>query len=135
MFSCSISLLAGICADGSTLIPSVAIPLKTIEEKLYDFEYTSEKVCYCYSESGFFSNDSFLTWAFEYFFNDVKQKRQKYNYSGECLLILDGFAPHENDIFLEESSKQGIIPFFFPRIQVIRLSLWTSAFLECKKQK
>lgn len=106
------SLLAGIWADGSTLIPVVAIPRKTIEEELYYFGYTSEKVCYCYSESVFFSNDSFLTWAFEHFFNEVKQKRPKYNYSGECLLIFDGFAPHENNIFYEECSKQGIIPFF-----------------------
>lgn len=81
---------------------AVAIQRKTIEEELYEFGYTSNKVCYCYSESGFFSSDSFLTWVFKYFFDEVEQKRQKYDYNGECLLILDGFSPHENDVFLEE---------------------------------
>lgn len=75
------SLLAGICHDGSTLIPAIEIQHKNIKEEIYEFGYTSDKVCYCYSESGFFSYDSFLTWAFKYFFYKVKQK---YDHSYEC---------------------------------------------------
>ncbi len=108
------SLLAGISADGDTLTPAIVVHRKTIETELFENGYTPEKVCICYSESGFFSTDLYLKCAYEYFFPEVEKKREKYKYTGECILILNGFGPHDNDIFLDECSKNGIIPFFLP---------------------
>lgn len=104
------SFLAGICADGSTLKPAIVVPRKTIELELYDQGYTPDKLCICSSDSGFFATEQFLTWAFECFFPEIRKKREEYKYKGECLLILDGFGPHENDEFLNACTDEGIIP-------------------------
>ena len=60
-------------------------------------------------ESGFFTTDHFLKWAFEYFFPEIERRRQYCEYTGECLLILDGFGPHECDEFLSQCTANGII--------------------------
>ena len=106
------SLLVAIAADGSAFTPAVVVPRKTVETELYEFGYTTDKICYGYSETGFFSTELFEKWAFEYFFPEVRQRREKYKYSGECVLILDGFGPHDSDTFLNACSEEGIIPLF-----------------------
>ena len=75
------SLLVAIASDGSAFTPAVVVPRKTVETELYEFGYTTDKICYGYSETGFFSTELFEKWAFEYFFPEVRQRRKKYNYS------------------------------------------------------
>ena len=104
------SLLAAICADGTTLPPAIVVPRKTVETELLDCGYTPDKVCMGYQESGFFTTEHFLNWAFNYFFPAIRKRREEYNYHGECLLIIDGFGPHENDDFLTGCTEEGIIP-------------------------
>lgn len=106
------SLLAGICADGSTVIPAIVVPRKTVETELYESGYTRDKVCILYSESGFFSTELFDKWAFNYFFPEMLRKRETYDYQGEILLILDGFGAHDSDDFLTACTENGIIPLF-----------------------
>lgn len=104
------SFLEGICADGSSLRPAIVISRKTIELELYDQGYNPDKLCICSSDSGFFATEQFFTWAIRSFFQEIRKKREEYQYKGECLLIFDGFGPHENDEFLKACTDEGIIP-------------------------
>lgn len=46
-------MIAGICADGNSLIPGVVIPWKIIEFELFDNGYTEDKETILYQENGF----------------------------------------------------------------------------------
>lgn len=50
-----------------------------------------------------------MGWAEKNFFPYIEAQREYYDYTGESLVILDGFGPHDCDAFLDECSYKGII--------------------------
>lgn len=77
------SMITGICADGSSLIPVVVIPRKTIEVELFENGYTEDKVTIIVQENSFFDTFSFMKWANTNFFPYIEAQREYYNYKGE----------------------------------------------------
>ena len=67
-----------------------------------------------YQENGSFTTEIFERWAFEVFFPEMQRRRERYNYDGEILLILDGFGPHSSDEFLNGCTENGVIPLPIP---------------------
>lgn len=108
------SIIGAICCDGSTITPGVVVNRKTIETELYEAGYTDDKVCIGHQENGFFNKDTFQEWAEKYFFPEIMKRREKYEYQGEALVILDGFCVHDTDWFLDECTFYNIIPLFMP---------------------
>lgn len=93
------SMMAGICADGSSLIPGVVIPRKIIEVELFENGYTEDKVTIIHQEN----------WANTNFFPFIEAQREYYDYKGEAVVILDGFGLHGYNKFLDECTFIGII--------------------------
>ena len=102
-------MVVGICADGTSIKPGVAIPRKTVELELMENGYTPDKISITYQENGFYDTDAFMQWVYEQLLHDIRTKRQIHNYQREALIILDGFGPHEYDDFLDICTDEGII--------------------------
>lgn len=82
------SIIATICCNGSTLTPGIVANRKTVETELLEAGYTDDKICIGHQENGFFNRDTFQDWAERYFFPEIAQRREKYQYSNEALVIL-----------------------------------------------
>ena len=95
------SLVGCISADGEALKPMLIIPRKTIESELALYGYNSNVVSYAYQEYSFMISKIFEQWANEIFFPYVNEKRKKFNYNGESLIILDGLGAHDSIGFIE----------------------------------
>lgn len=108
------SILAGICCDGTTIRPGIAIHRKTVETELFQCGYLNDKVNIYYQEKGFFNTDCFQQWAEKCLFPEIRERRKKYNYDGLALVILDGFEPHNCDFFLDECTYNNVCPLFLP---------------------
>lgn len=106
-------MLAGICADGTTVRSMIVITRDTIEKELLDLGYTPEKVLYGKSETGFMNQTLFLQWARESFIPEMKQKRHRLSYDGPILLIMDGFGVHDCDEFRTLLEDENIHPLLF----------------------
>ena len=107
------TMLAGICADGTTVRSMIVITRDTIEKELLDLGYTPEKVLYGKSETGFMNQTLFLQWARESFIPEMKQKRHRLSYDGPILLIMDGFGVHDCDEFRTLLEDENIHPLLF----------------------
>ena len=107
------TMLAGICADGSTIRPMVVITRETIEKELLDLGYICDKVIYGRSETGFMNQELFLSWTRTSFIPEMKEKRARYSYDGPILLIMDGYGVHDCDQFREILSEENIHPILF----------------------
>jgi hypothetical protein len=95
-----VSLLAAICADGTTLPPSIIFPSKnsTIQSHwVADIETGKHTIHVASSPSGWTNNDIGLAWLEQVFDRYTKPKaRLKYR-----LLIVDGHGSHLTQEFLE----------------------------------
>ena len=108
------SLIGCIAADGSALKPMIIVPRKRLAANLKHYGY-SEDVCGIISqESGFVNAAIFDYWATSVFFPEVQNRRLKYNYDGEVLLLLDGCSSHFSEFFLDECTFFDVYPWQEP---------------------
>ena len=91
------TMVGCISLDGTVLMPCVVIPSKRYEKELIINGYGEQNVLVLSQENGFISSKSFSYWAETVFMPELNRRRQKYNYFGEAVLLLDGCAPHTSD--------------------------------------
>lgn len=124
------TLVASVIADGSCLNSLLIITRKTIERELYMLGYRPDTgYFYAQQENGFITAHIWDYWADEILFPEVIQRRNKYNYSGPILLLLDGCSAHFSEYFLQECLYYGIAIFIEPpnssdQLQVLDLGLF-----------
>lgn len=107
------TLLAGICADGSTIKPLMVLIRDTIEQELLNNGYTPNVVMYGRSDTGFINSNLFIRWAKESFVPEMRERRMRYSYDGPILLLMDGFGIHDCDEFREILEAEEIYPLLF----------------------
>ena len=108
------TLLAGICADGTGLKPMVILPRTTIDEELVLYGYTPDKIHYGATETGFMNENMFGEWLKYSFFPEMRERRARFRYDGQILLIMDGFGVHHSESALEKCTEENIIVQFIP---------------------
>lgn len=108
------TLLAGICADGSTLKPLVIVPRDTMETELLLRGYTTDKIMFGHSDKGYMTTSLFTNWAKRCFIPEMKQKRVEHQYDGPIILTLDRFGCHCNDEFVSMCEEENIVCVFLP---------------------
>ena len=108
------TLLAGICADGSTVRPMVVLQRNTIDTELCVHGYTPDKIHYCYAGKGFIKTRLFKEWVVESFVPEMRMKRARYGYEGPILLIMDGLSDQHTEAAIEVLHENNIITRFIP---------------------
>ena len=106
-----ITLIGAICLDGSSLKPCIVSPNKTIEQELVNNGYNESNCIIVSQESGFINAELFSYWANEVFFKELAEKRNKYEYTGTALLLLDGCSSHFSNMFLDDCTYYNTYPF------------------------
>jgi len=110
-----ITLLHCISTDGTRVKPLFVLPRKTIERDI-SFYIDINSCCFSSQDNGFLTADLFKLWLYACFFPQLEEKRQKFQYFGPALLIMDGFKGHTKayedikEIFTENNVKVLFIP-------------------------
>lgn len=102
------TIVACIAADGSFLKPMIILPRKTMELDLLMWGYTNEKALFAYQKNAFMTTVLFEEWAKNVFFEELKKRRQLYDYNGQAVIIMDGLSAHYSHAFLEECKNQNV---------------------------
>jgi hypothetical protein len=108
------TLLGAITAGGSHLRPLVIIHRDTIETELYECGFTPDRAYYRTQENAFITSELFFDWAEKVLFPYFDETRQRLQYHGPGLIILDGCTAHSHDAFLDECTWRGIECIFLP---------------------
>jgi hypothetical protein len=108
------TFLAAITADGTRLRPLIIVNRETCEAERFQIGYTPEKVLYPSQENGFITAELFAWWAPEVLFPHITAAREKLQYTGHAVVILDGWTSHGSDDFLDECTHRGTETLFLP---------------------
>ncbi|EDN05269.1 predicted protein [Histoplasma mississippiense (nom. inval.)] len=115
-----ISLLAGICADGTTIPPALIYRGESRDMQdtwLEDFDPKKDQAYFAASENGWSNDEYGLTWLKQVFDPHTKQKaRNHYR-----LLILDGHSSHINMAFIDYADQNRILLIILPPHSTHRL--------------
>ncbi|EDN09858.1 predicted protein [Histoplasma mississippiense (nom. inval.)] len=115
-----ISLLAGICADGTTIPPPLIYHGESRDMQdtwLEDFDPKKNQAYFAASENGWSNDEYGLTWLKQVFDPHTKQKaRNHYR-----LLILDGHSSHINMAFIDYADQNRILLIILPPHSTHRL--------------
>jgi hypothetical protein len=129
------SFLGAITANGRALRPLIILSRKTIEEELLLWGYSRDNFDAQYQENGFISMKLFEYWIQTTLLPYVRETKERMNYSGLSVLIIDGCTAHqsrnlENDLLSEE-----VLLLFLPAHcsdQIQPLDLLTFAIMKAK---
>jgi hypothetical protein len=108
------TLLGAITASGEHLKPLVIVPRSTIESELYQIGYPPYRYHYASQECGFITRDLFDWSVNDVLFPYVRATRERLQYDGPALLILDGCSCHGSEWFLEACMELGVDLAFLP---------------------
>ena len=98
------SAIVCISLSGLVCPPQIAVPRATIDSEIFQHvPPTSFQIAT--TNSGFVTTESFSKWLKEIFLPYLHLLRQKNNYYGRAVLILDGFLPHK--LSFEQIDLQG----------------------------
>ena len=110
-----ITLLHCISTDGSYIPPLIVLPRKTCDSDVFD--YINPNSCrFCSQENGFLTAELFEYWLYACFFPELEKKREKFQYFGDALIIMDGFKGHtkayeaNKELFEKNNVKVLFIP-------------------------
>jgi hypothetical protein len=125
-----ISLIATICADGTSLPPVLIYPSLSgdlQESWLQDYD-PGDGTYFAASESGWTSNEIALKWLTKLFDRHSKHKARQGR--DPRLLFVDGHGSHINMEFINECEKRNIIVCAYPphsthRLQALDVSLFS----------
>ena len=101
------SVICCISLSGDVLPPFVMTPRKRLTSNFSD-EYGHDKIFLYHQDNGFCDKNMFNAWLKNCFLVKLNQLRSEYNYHGECLLIMDGFSAHLNDVSIDLLVTNGI---------------------------
>lgn len=107
------TFLACISGDGEYLNPAVVIKRKTVDSRILTIPLFSN-VLLDYSESGYINGQIFDHWLEKVFEPYIKSKRQKYQYNGPAILLIDGCTAHYTTKFFKICNNNNIKIFFLP---------------------
>ena len=82
-----------ISGDGEWINPQIVVPRSTIDSEILSFCPT-QMFQMVHTPSGYVTSASFEHWMKNVFIRQLKQKRDKYNYSDKVVVILDGYTAH-----------------------------------------
>ena len=116
------TLIAVVCADGTTLRPRVVVQRETIEQELLLRCYTLDKVQLTRSDTGYVNKELFIQWAKRSLFPQMQQRRLELDYTGPVLWILDGFGCNQSPEFQERAEAENFVLRFIPLTAVTRSS-------------
>ena len=117
-----ISLLATVCADGTSLPPALIYQGNTYDLQdtwLEDYDHSSEKAYFAISQKGWTSEALGLSWLTKLF---EPLTRSKAGYA-KRLLIVDGHSSHVNLAFINYCDQNGILLGILPPHSTHRLQL------------
>ncbi|EDN02183.1 predicted protein [Histoplasma mississippiense (nom. inval.)] len=115
-----ITLLASICADGTSLPPALIYQgeSRDIQDTwLEDFDSKKDQVYFAASENGWSNDEYGLMWLKKIFEPHTKKKAGR----GYRLLILDGHSSHVNMAFINYAAQHKILLAVFPPHSTHRL--------------
>ena len=108
-----VTVLATICADGSTLPPGIIFPAAGTAVQaswVHDIDPKKHSIHFTTSPNGWTNNDLGLTWLEQVFDRYIKGKaRRRYR-----LLILDGHGSHVTKDFINYCDSHKILLLIFP---------------------
>ncbi len=87
------SVLACISCDSFEIIPQFTVTRTTIDSEIYKYLPASQ-INVVNTQKGYITSYSFQIWFSNIFLPYLRDLRQKNNYNGQSVLILDGYAPH-----------------------------------------
>ncbi|EDN08188.1 predicted protein [Histoplasma mississippiense (nom. inval.)] len=115
-----ITLLASICADGTSLPPALIYQGESRDMQdtwLEDFDSKKDQVYFAASENGWSNDEYGLMWLKKIFEPHTKKKAGR----GYRLLILDGHSSHVNMAFINYAAQHKILLAVFPPHSTHRL--------------
>ncbi|KAK8866867.1 hypothetical protein M9Y10_009835 [Tritrichomonas musculus] len=92
-----ITLLHCISTDGSSCDPMIIVPRLTLDNEIFE-EITSGSVLFCCQVKGFCEHELFTYWFIQKFIPYLKYQRERYQYFGKSVIIMDGFKGHEKSL-------------------------------------
>lgn len=92
-----ITLLHCISTDGSSCDPIIIVPRLTLDNEIFE-EITSGSVLFCCQVKGFCEHELFTYWFIQKFIPYLKYQRERYQYFGKSVIIMDGFKGHEKSL-------------------------------------
>ncbi|KAH0795722.1 DDE superfamily endonuclease containing protein [Histomonas meleagridis] len=84
------TMIAAIVADGSVIKPLIVIQRETVDLELLQLGYTTDKITYSKSDTGYINARIFKKWLDDCYLKDLQIRRQITGYDGPAILILDG---------------------------------------------
>jgi hypothetical protein len=108
------SLLTCISAGGGYLKPLIIVPRKSVETELYNLGFTPNNVMIKSQENGFLNTEIFEEWIEECFVPAVAAERDRLDYWGDAVLLLDSCSPHCSDFVENICNEEGILVVFIP---------------------
>ena len=83
-----------ICSDGTSLIPYLIIPRKTYEADIFKI-YDPKTIVIRHQPNGFINEILFRDYFENLFLTSLQEKRNRYQYFGPALLIMDNLLCHK----------------------------------------
>ena len=108
------TLMACVNLDGTTLQPYYIVSRETVDSELLDNGITGQKIRLAHSDNGFINMNLFNDWFDEVYLKEIKARREKYNYYGYALLLLDGCTCHYTREVMQNAIKNKIIIAIIP---------------------
>ena len=108
------TFLAAITASGRYLRPLMILPRLTIEAELFACGYSEDVVALASSSCGFITKNLFERYCAEVLVPYVRRTREKTDYNGRAVLIMDGCSCHRSAFLDELFDDNGIVVVFLP---------------------
>jgi hypothetical protein len=99
------TLTSWMSADGFDMKPFVIVDRSTVVTEISYYGYNKSNMFITSQENAFMTKALFELWVREIFFPTVDEFRQKWQYQGPALLLMDGFGSHYPDQFLCECQE------------------------------
>lgn len=102
------SCIAAISPGGIVTIPQIAVVRETVDSEVYQY-ISSDSVSVVHTPKGFVNTDSFKYWFENQFLPGLRCLRQRFNYFGRAVIIMDGLKAHDNILNEIDISNENII--------------------------
>ncbi|KAH0799812.1 DDE-domain-containing protein [Histomonas meleagridis] len=108
------TMIAAIVADGSVIKPLIVIQRETVDLELLQLGYTTDKITYSKSDTGYINARIFKKWLDDCYLKDLQIRRQITGYDGPAILILDGCSCHGTDGIDDYLSENNVYLRYIP---------------------
>lgn len=109
-----ITLIACVNLDGSYMKPSYVITRETVDVELTQNGFLKDNVYLYFSESAFANTPIFEDWLKDVYLEEIKRRREQYQYDGYAVLLMDGFGAHLSEGVIELAVREKVIILIIP---------------------